>query len=100
MATEKRMIKLGSEGLEVPAQGLGCMGMSAYYGPPKPESDMIALLHHAINSGITFLDTSDIYGPFTNEILLGKVYISPLYLFILYYVILLVSIYFSVNAGA
>ncbi|KAF4378421.1 hypothetical protein F8388_021615 [Cannabis sativa] len=72
MTTAKRMIKLGSEGLEVSAQGLGCMGMSAYYGPPKPESDMIALLHHAINSGITFLDTSDIYGPFTNEILLGK----------------------------
>ncbi|KAH7521448.1 hypothetical protein FEM48_Zijuj07G0034200 [Ziziphus jujuba var. spinosa] len=41
--------------------------------PPKPESDMISLTHHAINSGVTFLDTSDIYGPFTNEILLGKV---------------------------
>ncbi|KAJ9701268.1 hypothetical protein PVL29_006562 [Vitis rotundifolia] len=71
MGTVKRM-KLGSQGLEVSAQGLGCMGMSAFYGPPKPEQDMIALIHHAVNSGITFLDTSDIYGPFTNEILLGK----------------------------
>jgi len=66
-------IKLGSQGLEVSAQGLGCMGMSAFYGPPKPEQDMIALIHHAVHSGVTFLDTSDIYGPFTNEILLGKV---------------------------
>ncbi|KAL6344129.1 hypothetical protein AAG906_029797 [Vitis piasezkii] len=71
MSSVKRM-KLGSQGLEVSAQGLGCMGMSAFYGPPKPEQDMIALIHHAVNSGITFLDTSDIYGPFTNEILLGK----------------------------
>ncbi|CAN1346667.1 Probable aldo-keto reductase 2 [Linum perenne] len=67
-----RRIKLGSQGLEVSAQGLGCMGMSAFYGPPKPDEDMIALIHHAIHSGVTFLDTSDIYGPKTNEILLGK----------------------------
>ncbi|KAH0434638.1 hypothetical protein IEQ34_026787 [Dendrobium chrysotoxum] len=65
-------IKLGSQGLEVSAQGLGCMGMSAFYGPPKPELDMIDLIHHAIRSGVTFLDTSDIYGPFTNETLIGK----------------------------
>ncbi|GMN70594.1 hypothetical protein TIFTF001_039649 [Ficus carica] len=71
MATVKR-IKLGSQGLEVSAQGLGCMGMSAFYGSPKPEPEMINLIHHAVNSGVTFLDTSDIYGPFTNEILLGK----------------------------
>ncbi|XP_044470603.1 IN2-2 protein-like isoform X2 [Mangifera indica] len=71
MATVKR-IKLGSQGLEVSAQGLGCMGMSAFYGPLKPEPEMIALIHHAINSGITFLDTSDVYGPHTNESLLGK----------------------------
>ncbi|KAJ8645850.1 hypothetical protein MRB53_007598 [Persea americana] len=68
---EGRM-KLGSQGLEVSAQGLGCMGMSAFYGPPKPEADMITLIYHAVQSGITFLDTSDIYGPFTNEALLGK----------------------------
>ncbi|KAK9932830.1 hypothetical protein M0R45_020052 [Rubus argutus] len=67
-----RRIKLGSQGLEVSAQGLGCMGMSAFYGDPKPEPDMIKLIHHAVNSGVTLLDTSDIYGPFTNEILLGK----------------------------
>ena len=68
-----KRIKLGSQGLEVSPQGLGCMGKSAFYGPPKPESDMIALIHHAIDSGITLLDTSDVYGPHTNEILLGKV---------------------------
>ncbi|KAI9119469.1 hypothetical protein K1719_009345 [Acacia pycnantha] len=71
MAEVGRM-KLGSQGLEVSAQGLGCMGMSAFYGPPKPEPDMIALIHHAVQSGVTFLDTSDVYGPHTNEILLGK----------------------------
>ncbi|XP_042028615.1 probable aldo-keto reductase 4 isoform X2 [Salvia splendens] len=65
-------IKLGSQGLEVSKQGLGCMGMSANYGQPKPEHEMIQLLHHAINSGVTFLDTSDVYGPHTNEILIGK----------------------------
>ncbi|XP_027116997.1 auxin-induced protein PCNT115-like [Coffea arabica] len=65
-------IKLGSQGFEVSAQGLGCMGMSAFYGPPKPEPDMIKLIHHAICRGITHLDTSDIYGPHTNEILIGK----------------------------
>ncbi|XP_075085312.1 auxin-induced protein PCNT115 [Nicotiana tabacum] len=70
--TKVPRIKLGSQGLEVSAQGLGCMGMSAFYGPPKPEPDMIQLIHHAINSGITLLDTSDVYGPHTNEILLGK----------------------------
>ncbi|XP_022722470.1 IN2-2 protein-like isoform X2 [Durio zibethinus] len=72
METKVGRIKLGTQGLEVSAQGLGCMGMSAFYGPPKPEPDMINLIHHAINCGITFLDTSDVYGPHTNEILLGK----------------------------
>ena len=66
-------IKLGSQGFEVSAQGLGCMGMSAFYGPPKPEPDMIKLIHHAISRGITHLDTSDLYGPHINEILIGKV---------------------------
>ncbi|GJN37099.1 hypothetical protein PR202_gb26022 [Eleusine coracana subsp. coracana] len=59
----------GWQGMEVSAQGLGCMGMSAFYGPPNPKRDMIMLIHHAIASGVTFLDTSD---PHTNEILLGK----------------------------
>ncbi|CAA3027928.1 auxin-induced PCNT115-like [Olea europaea subsp. europaea] len=65
-------IKLGSQGLEVSTQGLGCMNMSVFSGTPKPEAEMIKLAHHAINSGITFLDTSDVYGPHTNEIFLGK----------------------------
>ncbi|OIT07703.1 PREDICTED: probable aldo-keto reductase 2 [Nicotiana attenuata] len=65
-------IKLGSQGLEVSRIGLGCMSMSGNYGPPKPVPEMIKLLHHAIDSGVTFLDTSDIYGPLTNEILIGK----------------------------
>ncbi|XP_076900781.1 auxin-induced protein PCNT115-like [Bidens hawaiensis] len=67
-----KRIKLGSQGLEVSALGLGCMGMSYAYGPAKPEADMIQLIHHAINSGVTHLDTSDVYGPHTNEILIGK----------------------------
>ncbi|XP_027352387.1 probable aldo-keto reductase 2 isoform X4 [Abrus precatorius] len=71
MAKVGRM-KLGSQGLEVSMQGLGCMGMSAFYGPPKPEPDMIDLIHHAVESGVTFFDSSDIYGPHTNELLLGK----------------------------
>ena len=66
-------IKLGSQGLEVSAQGLGCMGMSAFYGPPKPEPDMIKLIHYAIDGGITHFDTAEMYGPYTNEILVGKV---------------------------
>ncbi|XP_075085304.1 putative aldo-keto reductase 2 isoform X1 [Nicotiana tabacum] len=65
-------IKLGSQGLEVSRIGLGCMSMSGNYGPPKPEPEMIKVLHHAIDTGVTFLDTSDIYGPLTNEILIGK----------------------------
>ncbi|KAK8954311.1 putative aldo-keto reductase 2 [Platanthera zijinensis] len=65
-------IHLGSQGLVVSAQGLGCMGMSAFYGPPKPDADMTALIHHAIAAGVTLLDSSDAYGPFINEILIGK----------------------------
>ncbi|GFY83669.1 NAD(P)-linked oxidoreductase superfamily protein [Actinidia rufa] len=70
MAKVGRM-KLGSQGMEVSVQGLGCMGMSVYH-PPKPEEDMIKLIHHAVHSGVTFLDTADFYGPHTNEVLLGK----------------------------
>lgn len=71
-ATKVPKIKLGSQGLEVSQQGLGCMGMSFSYGPPKPEADMIELIRHAVDLGVTFLDTSDVYGPHTNEILIGK----------------------------
>ena len=67
-------MKLGSQGLEVSAQGLGCYCMTGGYGSVKPESENISLIHHAIQNGVTFRDTSDIYGPYTNEILLGKVY--------------------------
>lgn len=69
-------VKLGSQGLEVSQQGLGCMGMSFGYGPPKPEQDMIELIHKAVESGVTFIDTADVYGPHTNEVLVGKVQLS------------------------
>ncbi|KAK2990858.1 hypothetical protein RJ640_002842 [Escallonia rubra] len=64
--------KLGSQCLDVSAVGLGCMGMSWSLGHPKPEPEMIKLIHHAVDSGVTFFDTSDVYGPHTNEILIGK----------------------------
>ncbi|KAL3692172.1 hypothetical protein R1sor_005823 [Riccia sorocarpa] len=65
-------VALGSQGFKVSAQGLGCMGMSAFYGPPKPEDEMVVLIRKAVDHGITMLDTSDVYGPHTNEVLLGK----------------------------
>lgn len=71
-----KQVKLGSCGLVVSQQGLGVMGMSAFYGPPKPEQEMIEVIHHAIDLGITFFDTAETYGPHTNEILLGKVLFS------------------------
>ncbi|KAI8566900.1 hypothetical protein RHMOL_Rhmol02G0078400 [Rhododendron molle] len=71
MATVRR-IKLGSQGLEVSAQGLGCFGMTGGYGPPMPEPDLIGLIHGAVESGITLFDTADVYGHFANEVLLGK----------------------------
>ncbi|KAL3691720.1 hypothetical protein R1sor_005371 [Riccia sorocarpa] len=71
MATVPK-VPLGSQGLEVSAQGLGCLGMCGFYGPPKPEEEMIQLIHKAVEHGVTLLDTSDVYGPYTNEILLGK----------------------------
>ncbi|MFS8005968.1 putative perakine reductase [Helianthus anomalus] len=72
MASVVPKVKLGSQGLVVSAQGLGCMGMTGSYGLPKPEPDMFKLIHHAIDSGVTFLDTSDSCGRHTNEILIGK----------------------------
>ncbi len=64
--------KLGKSGLEVSALGLGCMGMSFSYGEPKDENEMIALMHKAVDMGVTFFDTAEVYGPFTNETLVGK----------------------------
>jgi aryl-alcohol dehydrogenase-like predicted oxidoreductase len=64
--------KLGKSGLEVSAIGLGCMGMSFGYGPPKDKQEMIALLCAAVERGVTFFDTAEVYGPFTNEELVGE----------------------------
>ena len=64
--------KLGSSGLEVSALGLGCMGMSFSYGPPKDKKEMIALIRAAVDRGVTFFDTAEVYGPFTNEELVGE----------------------------
>lgn len=64
--------KLGKSGLEVSALGLGCMGMSFSLGPPPPKADMIALLRQAVERGVTFFDTAEVYGPFVNEELLGE----------------------------
>ncbi len=63
---------LGKSNLEVSALGLGCMGMSFSYGAPHDVQEMISLLHAAVERGITFFDTAEVYGPFTNETLLGK----------------------------
>ncbi len=66
--------KLGSQGLEVSRLGLGCMGMSSFYGPARPEEEIVELIRYAMEQlGVTLLDTSDTYGPFTNEVLIGKV---------------------------
>ena len=64
--------KLGKNNLEVSALGLGCMGMSFSYGPPKDKQEMISLLRAAVDRGITFFDTAQVYGPFTNEELVGE----------------------------
>ena len=63
---------LGTGGLEVSAIGLGCMGMSFSYGSPKDRREMISLLRAAVGRGVTFFDTAEVYGPFTNEDLLGE----------------------------
>jgi aryl-alcohol dehydrogenase-like predicted oxidoreductase len=64
--------KLGNSGLEVSAIGLGCMGMSQSYGDRPPEADMVKVLRGAVDRGVTFFDTAEVYGPFHNESLLGE----------------------------
>ena len=64
--------KLGNSNLEISAIGLGCMGMSFSYGPPKDTQEMTALLGAAVERGVTFFDTAEVYGPFTNEELVGE----------------------------
>src|SRR6201996_5973621 len=72
METAMQKRTLGKSGLEASAIGLGCMGMSFSYGPPKDIKEMTALLHAAVERGITFFDTAEVYGPFTNEELVGE----------------------------
>jgi aryl-alcohol dehydrogenase-like predicted oxidoreductase len=69
--TAMQQRRLGSQGLEVSAEGLGCMGMSQSYGPAD-EAEAIATVHRALELGVSFLDTADMYGPFTNERLVGR----------------------------
>ena len=66
-----RVLGSGPAALTVSALGLGCMGMSEFYGPPD-ESEAVATIHRALDFGVTFLDTADMYGPFTNEQLVGR----------------------------
>src|SRR5205807_7107258 len=68
--TPKR--QLGKRGLEVSALGLGCMGMSHGYGPAGDKQEMISLIRAAVERGVTFFDTAEVYGPFTNEALVGE----------------------------
>src|SRR3954451_13119640 len=64
--------KLGTSGLEVSGIGFGCMGMSWSYGPAKDKREMTALLHAAVERGVTFFDTAEVYGPLVNEELVGE----------------------------
>src|ERR1700726_4667508 len=64
--------KLGKSNFEVSALGFGCMGMSFSYGPPKDTKEMTSLLHAAVDRGVTFFDTAEVYGPFLNEELVGE----------------------------
>ncbi len=63
---------LGKFNLEVSAIGLGCMGMSFGYGPPADKKEMISLIRKSVEMGVTFFDTAEVYGPFTNEELVGE----------------------------
>src|SRR5207248_9739555 len=73
-AMQKR--ELGNSNLEVSATGLGCMSMSSGYGPPADKHEMISLIRTAVERGVTFFDTAQVYGPFTNEELVGEA-LSP-----------------------
>src|SRR5256714_5634922 len=64
--------RLGKSNLEVSAVGLGCMGMSFGYGPPGDKQEMVGLIRAAFERGVTFVDTAEAYGPFTNEELVGE----------------------------
>jgi aryl-alcohol dehydrogenase-like predicted oxidoreductase len=64
--------RLGNSDLEVSAIGLGCMGMSFGLGPPADKQEMVKLIRHAVDLGVTFFDTAEVYGPFTNEELVGE----------------------------
>src|SRR5947207_14453306 len=70
--THMQKRKLGTSGLEVSAPGLGCMGMSYAYGPAPDRQEMISLIRSAVELGVTFFDTAQAYGPFTNEELVGE----------------------------
>src|SRR3954467_3716995 len=69
--------KLGNSNLEVSAMGLGCMGMSFGYGPAGDEQQMISVIRAAVDLGVNFFDTAEVYGPYTNEVLVGKA-LSPI----------------------
>src|SRR5947208_16843808 len=64
--------RLGRSNLDVSALGLGCMGMSFSYGPPADKQEMVALIRAAVERGVTFFDTAEVYGPYTNEELVGQ----------------------------
>jgi len=72
METKMQKRHLGKSNLEVSALGLGCMGMSFGLGPAADKKEMIALIRKAVEKGITFFDTAEVYGPFTNEELVGE----------------------------
>ena len=74
---KKRKLGKGEGGLEVSALGLGCMGMSFGYGPAADKQEMISLIRSAVQRGVTFFDTAEAYGPFTNEELVGEA-LAPL----------------------
>src|SRR3982751_5354978 len=72
MSTTMQKRKLGNSGLEVSEIGLGCMGMSFGYGPAKNKQEMIPVIRAAVEGGVTFFDTAEVYGPFINEELVGE----------------------------